>query len=194
MTALFKSSELVLIENTPWSSKKNLAEAYNNFMDRLKPGEWALFRDSDTMFSTPDYQLIIEECILKNPDASAFTGVTNRIGCKWQLAPGIDVTSNDMEYHRTKGFDYKSEFGSECKDMTKRSPWSGFLMVISKDIWDKFGGLDGNAMETIDNQIHKKIREAGGKIMQMKGVYMYHWYSNYWPEKPGKRDKSHLKK
>jgi len=190
---LFSIKKPTIIENTPWSSEKKLTQAYNMFMERLRPGEWALFRDSDTMFSTPDYQAIIEECVLRNPDASAFTGITNRIGCKWQLAPNIDVTSNDMEYHRGMGKKYKEEFGSTCKDMTKRAAWSGFLMVVSKDIWDKFGGLDGDGMETIDNQIHRKIRDAGGKIMQMKGVYLYHWYSNYWPEKPGRRDKSHLK-
>ena len=88
----------------PYSTEKNLGKYYNDFMKVLpNDDDFACFVDGDTIFSTPNYGHIIQSVVDENPEVKLFTCYTNRIGCKWQVAPGIDIDSNDMKYHRDFG-------------------------------------------------------------------------------------------
>jgi len=175
-----------------WDSKKNIGHYYNAFMFNVtNPEDWVCFTDSDACFTTYNYGKQLEDIITKHPDVGCFTARTNRVNCIYQVANGIDHASNDMTYHRELGKVFHDTFYDECVDVTKAQLFSGFCILIKKELWDKFGGVTTQGMLGVDNEIHVKIQKNNEKVFLMKGVYLYHWYSNFHGK--GKRDISHLK-
>jgi GT2 family glycosyltransferase len=177
--------------SVPYSIEKNLGKYYNDFM-RMLPSDddYGCFVDGDTMFTTTNYGHIINDVVNENPDVGCFTCYTNRIGCKWQVAPGVDQDTNDMNYHRNFGLSLQTIFGSECEDMTdvsNKEVLSGHLMLLKKSVWKKIGGFAEKGMLGIDNDLHWKIKKNNEKVYIMKGIYIFHWYR--WPDP---KNKSHL--
>jgi len=180
----------------PYSIEKNLAKAYNEFVNLLpSDDDYACFVDGDTIFTTSDYGHTIDSAVRAYPDIGCFTCYTNRVCNKVQVVEGIDYDSNDIFYHRNVGNILQTIFGSTCVDITippeeTKTPMyiSGVMIMIKKSLWKKIGGFkDLNAMLGVDNMLHKDIIAANEKIYLMKGVYLYHWYR--WPDK---KNISHL--
>jgi len=181
----------------PYSADKDLGRAYNSFASLVTdPNDWICFVDRDTIFTTPDYGHQILNIIKKYPSVSAFTAVTNRIGCYYQKAD-VDRDSNDMEYHFKRGLQLQKEYNTSCELVRTNRVWSGFFMLIKKSLWTKIGGApekNKTNMIGVDNLICHNIHQYNEKIMVMRGVYLYHWYSNHNPDrKDQKRDITHLK-
>lgn len=164
----------------PFDSNKNIGKYYNSFMDIIPDDDdWACIVDGDTIFTTPDYGLIIEKVVQENLDASCFTGFTNRVGCEWQIAPGVDVTSDDIKYHRDFGEKMKIIYGSSVVDVTnkpKNAVMSGFLIMIKKSAWRTIGGFKDEGMLGVDNDLHWKLQNHNLKFYLIRGLYLYHWY------------------
>lgn len=177
--------------SVPYNSDKNIGKYYNDFMKILPNDEdFACFVDGDTIFTTPDFGSIIESVVEEYPQIECFTCLTNRVGCKWQVLPGIDEDNNDMSYHREIGLSMKVIYSNTCVDVTDVSKWevmSGVLILISKRLWKKIGGFKEDGMLGIDNDLHWKIQQHNEKIYLMKGLYLYHWYR--WPNP---KNKTHL--
>ena len=173
----------------PYSSEKNIGKYYNDFMKVLpNDDDFACFVDGDTIFTTPDFGSIIESVVLEYPEIECFTCLTNRVGCKWQVLPGIDYDNNDMNYHREIGNSLKIIYSNTCEDVTNVSKWevmSGVLILISKRLWKKIGGFREDGMLGIDNDLHWKIQQHKEKIYLMKGLYLFHWYR--WPNPKNKK-------
>ena len=175
---------------TAFDSTKSIGKYYNSFFERLRDDDWACFVDADTIFTTPDYGLLVERAVQKYPEADAFTCYTNRVACEWQIAPGVDVVSNDMKYHRSFGEKMKKNFGANCIDVTDKprlEVMSGFFFMLKKSTWKQLGKFPEKGMLGIDNHLHWAIQEKGKKLYLIKGLYLYHWYRN-----GNKSDKSHL--
>jgi hypothetical protein len=175
----------------PFDSSKNLGKYYNDFM-KVLPNEddWACIVDGDTIFTTPDYGLLVEKAISENPDADCFTAMTNRVGCQWQIAPGVDIHSDDIRYHRDFGKLLKTVYGHSVVDVTnkpKTQVMSGFFILLKKSSWQKFGGFKESGMLGIDNDLHWKIQKHKQKFYMIRGLYLYHWYRG-----GNAADKSHL--
>ena len=176
--------------NVPWNSDKNIGVAYNDFASLVPDDAWVCFMDADTIPTTAFYGKIVEDIISDNPNVRAFTCVTNRIGCPWQIAEGSDWTNDDMKYHRDFGQKQYEKYGTKVVDVTiTNHPMSGLFMCIHKSVWNKMGGAATNGMLGIDQDIHRRIQKAGFKVYLAKGLYMYHWYRG-----GDKLDKSHLLK
>lgn len=174
--------------NVPWNSDKNIGVAYNEFASLVPDDAWVCFMDADTIPTTAFYGKIVEDIISDNPEVRAFTCVTNRIGCPWQLAEGADWSNDDMRYHREFGQAQYDKYKTKVVDMTNMNhPMSGLFMCIHKSVWDKMGGASEKGMLGIDQDIHRRIRKAGYKVWLAKGLYVYHWYRG-----GDKKDKSHL--
>jgi GT2 family glycosyltransferase len=177
--------------SVPYSTDKNLGKYYNDFM-KLLPNEddYACFVDGDTIFTTANYGHIIEQVVKENPEVGCFTCYTNRIGCKWQILPGVDTDTNDIKYHRDLGRNIQTIFGTICEDVTnvkKGEVMSGLLILLKKSTWIKIGGFKEDGMLGIDNDLHWKLQKYNEKIYIMKGIYLYHWYR--WPNP---KNKDHL--
>lgn len=167
--------------NIPFRSDKDLGKAYNDFMKLLPNDEdFACFVDADTIFTTLDYGVIIEQVVKENPEVGCFVSMTNRVNCMWQVHPGVDPKNNDMEYHRKFGKQLQSILGTKCIDVTNKphdSVLSGFLILISKKVWKKIEGFkEGIGMLGVDNDLHYRIQTHGEKLFLMEGIYLYHWY------------------
>ena len=168
-----------IIENTPWNSNKNIGQAYNSFMNRLYPNEYAFFRDRDTYITDKFYGKHIEDIISLYPDVAVFSVCTNRVMCKWQIAQGVDRHSNDLNYHEEFGKNLLSGNYLSVKDVTNEKPFmSGVGFVVAKWFWTRIGGVSEKGMAGIDNAIHKAVIESNSKLFLMEGVYLYHWYRN----------------
>ena len=160
----------------PWDSEKNIARSYNKSMELLRDEDWACFLDGDAVHTTIYFGKRIEEIIENNPEYSLFTCYTNRIGCPYQIAPGVDVKSNDQAYHRNIGEALWNKNKSRVIDITNSQLLSGVLILISKKAWLDIGKIKEGKMLGIDNQIHLKIKEAKKKVGLMSGIYVQHWY------------------
>lgn len=172
----------------PYSTEKNIGKYYNDFMRMLpEDDDYACFVDGDTIFTTPNYGSIIDQIVRENTEVGCFTCWTNRIGCKWQILPGVDYDNNDMKYHRDLGHNIQTIFGTICEDVTdmdNSQVMSGLLIILKKSVWKKIGGFKEGGMLGIDNDLHWKIKDFGERIYLMKGIYLYHWYR--WPDPKNK--------
>lgn len=175
----------------PFNSEKNIGKYYNDFI-KIVPNDddWICFVDGDTIFTTHDYGVLIEKVIKENPEASCFTSLTNRVACKWQIAPGVDVKNNDISYHRNYGENLMKLYGSSVVIIDKKRSdelFSGFFILIKKSTWSTIGGFKEEKMLGVDNDLHLRLNKNNLKFYQMKGLYLYHWYRG-----GNKKDKLHL--
>ncbi len=172
--------------NIPWDSNKNIAEAYNRFMELLpSDNDYGCFIDGDAMFLHPFFGSQLEYITHKYQECGLFTCSTNRIGCPWQL--GGVLGSDDISEHREFA---STVYNIHYSDITEIKPtqqlMSGVLILIKKSLWKKIGGFKGDGMLGVDNQLHKDVIDAEEKLYLMNGVYVYHWYRG------GTGNKEHL--
>lgn len=168
----------MILYSNAWDSGKNIGVYYNWCMNLLpKDSDWCCFTDGDTKFTTDFYGKQIEDIIKKYPECRCFTGVTNRVGCTWQLAG--DRRSDDMKYHREFGLKLYKEKYDEVTDMSnpdKRFVMSGFLILAQKSLWKQVGGFKTKGILGVDNDWHWRLMHHKEKLYMMTGVYLYHWY------------------
>ncbi len=190
-----KREDFTIYYTTPYDVTKNLGKYYNDFMRMLPNDEdFACFVDGDTIFTTADYGHAVHEVVSYYPNIGCFTCCTNRVGFSTQIAPGVNVETNDIAYHRNFGKKLYETYGTQCKDITlvkspvnKQIYMSGVMILLQKKLWKKIGGFHEDKILGIDNHLHKAIMLANEKIYLMQGIYIYHWYR--WPNS---KDKSHL--
>lgn len=175
-----------IFHNIPWNSDKNIGFYYNNFMKLIKDDDWACFIDADAIHTTTHFGSRIEKIVKNNPEYSFFTCYTNRVYCDWQIAPEVDIKSNDLEYHRSFGSKIWENNKIKVIDVTDKRPFlSGVLMLIKKNIWNVIKFKE-KGMLGVDNDFHKKAYLNKIKVGLMTGIYVQHWYRN------GKETISHL--
>ena len=176
-----------------YDNSKNLGQSYNRCLGLLpNDNDWAVFFDSDTICTTSDFGKNIESAIKNYPQADAFTCYTNRVNCKWQIAPDVDVNSNCMLYHRNFGELCQIKNRGECIDVTKKRKadvMSGMFFAIKKSTWKECGEFPNKGMLGIDNHLHWQLIKKKKKLYLIKSLYVYHWYRNN-----DSTNTSHLKK
>ena len=160
----------------PWNSDKNIGKSYNDSMSLVKSDDWVCFLDGDAVHTSHFFGKRIEEVIEMNPEYSLFTCVTNRVNCPYQIAPNVDIKTNDQEYHRNFGDRIWETYGNQVMDISNNMELSGVFIAIKKSVWEKVGGFKEERMLTIDNDIHRKVRDSKQKVGLMKGIYVQHWY------------------
>ncbi len=177
--------------SNPYDLSRCIGKYNNNFL-RILPSDddFACFTDGDTIFTTSNFGTQIEEVTKRYPDIGYFTCYTNRLGCRAQIAPGVDQDSNDMAYHKNIGTALQSIYGTRCKDITVlpgNQYVSACMTMIKKSLWKKVGNFSEDGMLGIDNDYHRRIIKSNEKVYLMEGVYIYHWYR--WPNP---KNKEHL--
>jgi len=172
----------MLICATPYDvDGKDLGSAYNHFMGLLKGDDWACLLDHDAMWTTTIWARQITEAIKENPDAGLFVTSTNRIGCGWMKVKGVSPKEHNIVFHRELGRKLADEHKHSVVDVTEwedhpsGKPLSGVMMCISCRAWAAVNGFK-NGFLTVDNDMHKRIRDHGLKVYLLPGVYVYHWY------------------
>ena len=154
-------------------------------MSIIPNGSWGCFIDGDAMFTTPDFGHQLQEIIDDKPVYDLLTCKTNRVGTKYQCMEGAWEVE-DMPTHRNIGKFLQLNKRIEVTDITGNAPLSGVLMLVKKSAWFYSERFKEASLLGIDNSIHYAIRNAGGKVGMMEGVYVQHYYRG------GKGDNSHL--
>ena len=168
------TNEPRLIGAIAYDVERNLGAAYNRFMEGLHPGDWCVFLDHDAMWTTGLWRRQLLDVIRAEPRAGLLTAVTKRIGRKTQIAPGCP-TGHDLREHFRFGARLLDQHGSAAQDITRGSPISGVVMALSRETWESMGGFrDG--FFGVDNCAHTDVRKAGKRVLQLPGLYVYHWY------------------
>jgi len=166
----------------PYSEEKppKLWDAYNKFMELLPDNDdWACLIDHDVMFTRKNWFHQLNDIIKKHPEYDCFIARTNRIMCRWQKIGDLG-NSDDIKEHKKLGEKIQQESYDEIIDVTNKSPFSGFLMLVKKRAWKKVKFIHGekSGFGGVDNAFHQGLKVADFKIGLMMGVYLYHWHGN----------------
>ena len=164
--------------------ERNLGRAYNGAMECATEDTWVAFLDHDAMFTTGLWREQLQQAIDENPGAGLITAVTNRIGCRRQIAPGCP-DNHRLREHFDFGHRMMDAHGSEVIDVTGGPRISGVLLCLSRETWKRIGGFrDG--FFGVDNRAHEAVKAAGLRVYMMLGLYLYHWYrGDGVPHEPG---------
>jgi len=181
-------SESHIYYGSPYSSSKRLGHAYNAFVSIVpRPTDFACLTDADAVFTIPNYGDLIEQAVNENPDARLFTAKTNRIGCSWQLDRNAP-TGDDMRQHRDYGRRLAGSHGAAVLIVPREAvPGSGFFILVRKDLWSEVRFKETGIL-AVDNDFFKRAVRMGETILQLQGIYLYHWYRG-----GNSSDISHLK-
>lgn len=160
---------------TPYSVQKCLGRAYNEFMALLPQStDFGCLIDADAMFTTPDYGHQLAEIVAENPACRLFYGTTNRIACPWQR--DLTVMGDDLRLHREHGLQVSKLKRSIVREVQTLKPaGSGFLILLRKDLWGEIP-FHETGMLNVDWEFFSRAVKRGETILQMMGVYLYHWY------------------
>lgn len=174
----------------PYSLEKNLGKAYNEAMALIPDGDWACLMDYDTMFLTPDCGQILHEhakFMDENYNGKVLlTCFANRIHplAKDQLLTGSLLEETDISYHI-----HLAEKQREQKTCTRiEHEISGFLMMISKELWKEIKFTESGKCLGVDNDFSLRVLAKGYMIGRMDNLYVWHTYRL----KNGIKDKTHL--
>lgn len=165
----------MLLTAIAYDVNRNLGAAYNQICERLRPDDWICLLDHDAVFTTRGWYPQILDAIRDNPEAGLITGVTNRIGRKSQIAPGCPA-GHDMAAHRAFGAELLERHGSATKDITRDSPISGVVMILSRETWERMGKFAEPGFFGVDNDAHRQVAKIGRRVLMMPGLYLQHWY------------------
>lgn len=172
---------------TPYAVDKNLGKAYNKAASLIHDLDWLCVIDYDVMFLTPDAIKIMYEYVNTYPNTGIFTCLTNRIHplAKNQLLDG-NVSDNDSIRHHQAIAKAQSIYTPEVTNINH--PISGFLMLFSKETWNKIKFREDGLCLGVDNAFSQAVLNTGRNILRMDGLYVWHSYrlNNI-------TDKSHLK-
>jgi hypothetical protein len=170
---------------------EDFRDTCNRFMSLL-PGDddFGIVIDHDAMFTTLTWNQQIQDAIKRYPKVNAFAAVTNRIyaPCLWA---DVDRDTNDVGYHRQRGEEIANELWDEAFEMppvdSLNRGWGGFFMMLRKRTWREIGGFayhdEDGKFGGMDWSTHARLIRHGEKVYALKGVYVYHWYSNFNPER-----------
>ena len=173
---------------SPCRTDKNLGRAYNETMRLLPDDGWAIFKDIDTTFLTPETYGHICTYIEQNPEAGVLTCYTNRLSplAKRQLLGGVVSEDTDVRHHIALARECERELYTTTAIIRDIS---GVLMAVSKKTWNRIPFPETGRALGVDNTFGRLIRGHGEQVLRMNGIYIFHLYRL----EKGIGDKTHLK-
>lgn len=160
---------------TPYREDKRLGVAYNNAMALLPDGDWGCITDWDVCFLLPQTIAHLNEYTRRYPDTGIFTcyGSRSHVNSTYQMLPTGCSDDSDIKNHIRIAREQTKHL-YEVTEIPKHI--SGFLMMISKETWNKHKFVEDMKCLGVDNHFSNKILAAGMKILRMDGVYVNHLY------------------
>jgi GT2 family glycosyltransferase len=98
---------------------------------------------------------------------------------------GLVNENTCIKYHSERAYNQK-RFGISVSEI--KHPISGFLMLISRKMWNKVKFSESGKCLGVDNDFSANILQTGKKIYRMNSVYVWHTYRLM----NGIKDKTHL--
>lgn len=164
----------------PWATtaQEDLGAAYNRAVIAASNHRYVGLLDYDAMLTTPHWAPCIHEAFAAHAKTvGVFGAMTNRIGNRAQHPPG-HPESHDIREHRAFGEALWQEHGSTVLDITDNDDLlGGVLMITTHEVWRRVGGFPSKPGKLgVDNEYHRRVREAGLRVLILRGLYVYHWY------------------
>ena len=158
----------------PFKAGKQLGACYNEEMERLPDGDWALFIDHDVLILNPKWHEMCMGAIETiGHKAGIITCWTNNIGSQHQRLP-TSPPSQDITKHTLKARALYEANGASYTDITRvKELIGGFFMLVSKSAWKRAGRFKDGFLG-VDNDFHAKCMRVGLRVYRMDGLYCYH--------------------
>src|SRR5690606_16536148 len=112
--------------------------------------------------------------------------MTNRIGGMHQRIDGM-YDEVDMTKQYAKAVELQEKYYAQIEEI--KDGVAGFLMAFPVKVWKKHKFPEGTIQ--FDTGFYKLIRNGGGKVGLMKGLYIFHMY-RLWAEGNARREIQHL--
>lgn len=177
--------KILYIQPYDKNSPPNIGGAINSAILQLNAdsGDWICLLDHDVMFLLPDSKKQLEQ-ILETTDYDILGPITNRLGAKTQLVPGMfDVT--DIAKHISVAKDFSATYYNEVVSI--RDPLAAFCLCFRVSTWEKLGRFPENNL-SFDWLFSERAIREGMKLGLMTGIYVFHSYRLF----SNKEDYSHL--
>tara|TARA_R100001460_G_scaffold94115_1_gene136167 strand:- start:111 stop:731 length:621 start_codon:yes stop_codon:yes gene_type:complete len=160
--------------------RRCMGRAYNDCLNQHDDNDWLAIIDHDAMFCCYDWYLQLQQAIIDNPKAKAFTCRVNRLASLRQMLVGVDPHNHDLSYHRRIGTRLaKAQWGKTTLHNREKEigHFSGTFLCVHVGTIKNLGGFPvTNSTLGQDNQIHEQIINAGHEFRVVDGIYVYHWY------------------
>jgi GT2 family glycosyltransferase len=160
---------------TPFALDKNLGNAYNIAFEDLLNDEWVCLIDHDVLFLTPNSIRIMYDYIAKYPDAM-FTCLTNRIHPLAVDQLYFDKPSDNDSIRFWQNIAESQEINCKEEVTEINHEISGFLMLVSKRMWNEIKFLDSGKCLGVDNDFSSRVLARGKKILRMNKIVVWHSY------------------
>ncbi len=168
---------------TPYSFKKKLFEAYDQYMQLIgDPNDWGCICDGDMAFMMSDFGNHIQEYIDKYPRTGLFICYASRSPYGWQMKPGNNPESDSIKYI----FDntMKMYADDHLKVIEQHQRICAPLLVIQKKTWDKYRGdiaihARSANIQAVDTAISDILQKNNEKVLLMAGIQVYHYFRQY---------------
>lgn len=169
-----KKRPKVFIAYAPRTYSMNLGRCYNDYMERLKEDDYAVFIDHDAMFTDSGWHDLIQKIYDENNKEEAlFITRTNRINNPYQRLNLLE-NNHSMHEHSIFAKELANKYGSQVVECAKLPSSSGVVIMLSKKTWHKHKFSDG--FLKVDNNMHLSHRQAGDPVYLMQGLHVYHFY------------------
>ena len=164
----------IFIAYAPADYQQNLGKAYNDYMQRLGPDDWAVFIDHDAILRGNNTLHLISEIALGyQKNEVLIVGSTNRINNPYQRIT-LYENEHDLSTHNSVADALYDLHRDQLFNVTQLPSTSGVLMMLSKRTWEKHHFKDG--FLGVDNAMHKSFRGGQGRVLFSKSLYTYHYY------------------
>ncbi len=157
----------------PFALNKDLGRAYNEEFENVPAGDWVCLLDYDILLLTPGTIRQLYKYVETHPTAGLFTCYAHRTANRHQIYPGN--LANEMQVYKHIKVAREMEKGSVSVNELKE-PISGFLMLVSKAWWERVKFPEGDGCLGVDNEFSRRIMAAGGKVLRMNTVFVWHTY------------------
>lgn len=190
----------MILDTIPYSTGKNLGQAYNQTMSLIGDNDHACLRDGDTCWLTPDYGVHLSEYVRLYPNA-VLTCWTNRINERSEQQYRT-LSTNDLMGREITDMVFHLALAKQVQrdGLYQVTPLhgfvSGFCMVVPKAVWQQtpfpetqqFEDRGPHNLLGVDNAWTNAVRAKGVPVLRMDGLYIFHVYRML----KGDADKSHL--
>lgn len=159
---------------SPYSDDKNIGKAYNEACARIPDNDWICIFDQDVLFLLPDTRRRINE-ITARGEYDLYLPVMNRLGFPYQLHRQKRSESHEIMEHRGIAKTRWNVFTHKVEPYNQIT--AGAVMVFRKSTWanNKFATGKYNQVH-FDAHFGEVLRNKGGKVGLMLGIYVYHMY------------------
>lgn len=157
----------------PFAVDKNIGRAYNEECGLVPNDDWICITDHDSCFLHPDSPKQLYDIAENNAGRySLLCCVTNRLRAPDQLYNRTFSTDTNILNHKAIA---DKLFATKYAEVSPfPHPAAGLLMLFPKSTWEMVKFKEHRI--NFDAHFSNEIRQQGGRIGLMEGVYRFHFY------------------